>query len=178
MPKFNSFASGLVGIVLMTGPVLADTGHSHKRSQAHDHGHAHEAAAIGRPGKSADVDRTINVTMSDNEFSLIVFHVKKGETIRFRITNTGDNGHEFSIGTPTMHAGHREKMLKMLEDGTFDDDGLPTAKDHDDANTISLAPGKTGELIWTFTKSGDLEVACNLPGHYESGMKAKLAIRL
>src|SRR3546814_11220077 len=27
-----------------------------------------------------------------------------------------------------------------------------------------------GEMIWTFTEAGDLQFACNIPGHYESGM--------
>jgi uncharacterized cupredoxin-like copper-binding protein len=35
---------------------------------------------------------------------------------------------------------------------------------------VLVEPGKTKELTWTFTEATDLEFACNIPGHYESGM--------
>ena len=41
---------------------------------------------------------------------------------------------------------------------------------HNEPNSVLLEPGKTGEIIWTFSKNIDLEFACNIPGHYESGM--------
>ena len=37
-----------------------------------------------------------------------------------------------------------------------------------------VEPGKTKELTWTFPNSRDLEFACNIPGHYESGMVGKI----
>jgi uncharacterized cupredoxin-like copper-binding protein len=47
---------------------------------------------------------------------------------------------------------------------------------HDDPNSILLEPGQSGEVIWKFAASGSLEFACNLPGHYESGMVGKISI--
>jgi len=41
---------------------------------------------------------------------------------------------------------------------------------HDDPNSILLAPGESGELIWTFSGDAELEFACNMPGHYQAGM--------
>ena len=41
---------------------------------------------------------------------------------------------------------------------------------HNEANSVLLEPGKSGEVVWTFPKHFDLEFACNDPGHYETGM--------
>ena len=52
---------------------------------------------------------------------------------------------------------------------------MPNMK-HDEGNAISLAPGETHLLIWTFSQAGAFEAACHLPGHYEAGMKAALDV--
>lgn len=41
---------------------------------------------------------------------------------------------------------------------------------HDDPNGVLIEPGKTADLTWKFTRDAELEIACNLPGHYEAGM--------
>jgi uncharacterized cupredoxin-like copper-binding protein len=48
---------------------------------------------------------------------------------------------------------------------------------HDAPNSILLEPGKSGELIWKFTRSMALEFACNVPGHYESGMVGRVTFQ-
>ena len=49
---------------------------------------------------------------------------------------------------------------------------------HDDPNSVLLEPGKSGEIVWTFPKDADvaIEFACNVPGHYQSGMVGSVAI--
>lgn len=143
---------------------------------AGEKGHGHNPSHVGKPGKASHIDRTIQVDMTDNTFSVNSIDVRAGETVRFKLVNKGEVAHEFSIGTNGMHRKHQKEMMNMMDAGMLDDTGMPMGMDHDDENTVILAPGKTGELIWTFTKSGELEAACNLPGHYESGMHAKLAV--
>jgi uncharacterized cupredoxin-like copper-binding protein len=48
---------------------------------------------------------------------------------------------------------------------------------HDDANAVFLKSGETKELVWKFGKAGQIEFACNVPGHYEAGMKGVVAIQ-
>jgi uncharacterized cupredoxin-like copper-binding protein len=48
---------------------------------------------------------------------------------------------------------------------------------HDDPNSVLLEPGKSAEVIWTFPKKAELEFACNVPGHYESGMVGKVRLQ-
>ena len=45
---------------------------------------------------------------------------------------------------------------------------------HKHANSVLLEPNDTGEIIWKFSTSAKLEIACNVPGHYEAGMIAKI----
>ena len=45
---------------------------------------------------------------------------------------------------------------------------------HSHANSVLLEPNKSGEIIWKFNTNSKLEAACNVPGHYESGMIAKI----
>ena len=40
-----------------------------------------------------------------------------------------------------------------------------------------LEPKKTGIIIWKFSKDINLEIACNVPGHYESGMVGKIVLK-
>ncbi len=39
-------------------------------------------------------------------------------------------------------------------------------------------PGKEAKVIWMFAKNDTLEFGCNIPGHYESGMKDKFMMYL
>jgi uncharacterized cupredoxin-like copper-binding protein len=61
-------------------------------------------------------------------------------------------------------------MMKM-------DMGGGKTMEHDDPNSVLLEPGKSSEVIWKFTKATDLEFACNVPGHYESGMMGKMQVK-
>ena len=47
---------------------------------------------------------------------------------------------------------------------------------HSHSNSVMLEPNKTGEIIWKFTKNLNLQMACNIPGHYESGMHGKIVL--
>jgi uncharacterized cupredoxin-like copper-binding protein len=47
---------------------------------------------------------------------------------------------------------------------------------HNEPNSKLLEPGRSGEIIWTFPKLADLEFACNIPGHYDSGMVGKIKL--
>ena len=49
--------------------------------------------------------------------------------------------------------------------------------EHDDPNAKRLAPGKTGELFWKFTKAGEFDFSCLIPGHREAGMTGKIIVK-
>ncbi|MDR3494498.1 MAG: plastocyanin/azurin family copper-binding protein [Ancalomicrobiaceae bacterium] len=126
--------------------------------------------AFGVPGKAAAVDRTIPIKARDVSFDVESVNVKAGETVRFVITNEGAADHEFTLGDAATQAEHRQEMLDMADmDASHAHDG--------DANAVFLKSGETKELVWAFTKTGLIEFACNVPGHYEAGMKGIIAVQ-
>ena len=40
-----------------------------------------------------------------------------------------------------------------------------------------LEPKQKGDIIWKFVNAVNIEVACNVPGHYQAGMIAKVNIK-
>lgn len=36
-----------------------------------------------------------------------------------------------------------------------------------------VAPGKTGQIIWTFNRAGDFDFACLVAGHYQPAWSAR-----
>ncbi len=155
-------------------------------------GHGHGAAsAIGEPAKANGTTRTVMIKMIDNSFEHESIQVKAGETVRFVLTNDGQLLHEFNIGTAAMHAQHQKEMAMMMEQGMLTPTGMNhqmmnmdhaqmmggQSMKHDDPNSVLVAPGEKKELVWKFTKAVDLEFACNIPGHYESGMVGQVQFR-
>ncbi len=127
---------------------------------AGSHAGNHGESAIGKPGAASKVSRTVAVDMKDDmRFHSSNFNVKQGETIRFVIKNSGKVKHEMVLGTQKDLKDHYEVMKKNPE------------MEHADANMVTLAPGKTGEIIWQFTTAGKVDFACLQPGHYDAGMK-------
>lgn len=131
-------------------------------ADGHSHGHGD---AIGVPGKAAEISRTVQIDMTDTmRFNPASVAVKPGETIRFVVKNSGQIKHEFVLGTEKELKEHYEVMKKFPE------------MEHADPNMVTVAPGKTGEVIWRFTKSGTVDFACLQPGHYDAGMKGAVRV--
>ncbi|MBL4665961.1 MAG: cupredoxin domain-containing protein [Sneathiella sp.] len=136
---------------------------------------------IGEAGNVSEVTRTIEIKMYDSYFEPENIEIKEGETVRFIVKNEGEFVHEFNIGTASMHAGHQQEMMMMVEHGALEADkinhnmmkmdmGNGKIMEHNDPNSVLLEPTKSAEIIWKFSKKSKLEFACNVPGHYESGM--------
>ena len=127
---------------------------------AGSHSGGHGEAAIGTPGVAANVTRTVVVDMKDDmRFHSSIVSVKQGETIRFVAKNSGKVKHEMVLGTAKELKDHYEVMKKNPE------------MEHDDPNMVTVAPGKSGEIIWHFTSAGKVDFACLQPGHFDAGMK-------
>lgn len=124
------------------------------------------ASSLGQPGNPAKVTRTVDIVMSDAmRYTPGNIKVKRGETIRFRVKNTGQIKHEMVLGSRAELKEHAKTMARFPE------------MEHDDPNAISVEPGKTGELVWRFTRAGKFDFACLVPGHFEAGMQGKIAVR-
>jgi uncharacterized cupredoxin-like copper-binding protein len=121
---------------------------------------------IGKPGIASKVTRTITVEMADTmRFSPENIEVKQGETVRFAVKNTGKVKHEFILNSEKEIKEHLLEMKKHPE------------MEHDEPNMLSLAAGKSGEVIWQFTQLGKISFSCLSPGHYEAGMKGFVTVK-
>lgn len=144
---------------------------------------------FGQPAPAAKASRSIEVVMGDMTFNPASLDIKAGETVRFVLINKGQLLHEFNLGNSAMHAEHQQQMLKMQQSGQLMPTAMKQGMDHasmghgqagmrhDDPNSVLVEPGKTAELTWTFSKVTRLEFACNVPGHYQAGMKGDLTVR-
>lgn len=149
--KSRNILIAIPGIFLAISAMAAGT---------HAGGHGHDDEAVGKPGVAAQVTRTLTVDMKDDmRFHASDIAAKQGETIRFIVKNSGQLKHEMVLGTAKDLKDHYEVMKKNPE------------MEHADANMVTVAPGKSGEIIWQFTKAGKVEFACLQPGHYDAGMK-------
>ena len=131
----------------------------------HSGGHHHDEYSYGEPGVAANVTRTVEMDAADTmRFTPSTVSVKKGQTVRFVIKNSGAVPHEFSLGTVKELKEHYEVMKKFPN------------MEHDEPNKISLQPGAQGEVIWHFTQVGTVHFACLHVGHYEAGMKGQIKV--
>ena len=141
--------------------------------------------AIGTKGNIENVDRVIKVVMYDNYYQPNSFKVNKNETIKFEVENKGELVHEFNIATKEMHLKHQPEMMMMVEHEILLADKIDKKKmmemskknpamAHSHTNSVLLSPGEKGELIWKFSNTVNIEAACNVPGHYDVGMIAKI----
>ena len=135
-------------------------------------GMAHKAnpakLPFGEPGLAAKVDRTITVTMNDMTFDPRSLRVAAGDTIRFVIVNKSAVDHDFTIGDESTQREHRAEMAEMAKNGTMER--------HHDPNAVFVKAGETKELTWKFSRIGVFEFDCDIPGHYEAGMKGLIAV--
>jgi uncharacterized cupredoxin-like copper-binding protein len=135
---------------------------------AHAH-EGHESFAAGQAGDPKKPARTIRVLMLDDgrdmRFEPASIEIRKGEQIRFVLENEGTEHHEFMLATVAENRKHGELMKKFPD------------MEHDDPNAKRLDVGQRGELLWKFTKAGEFEFACLIPGHYESGMHGKIIVK-
>ena len=151
-----------VSLVSATGAPAHDDRNHVKKEEPQSDGHA---ATLGKPGDPGKVTRTIAVEMNDAmRFRPDSIRVKRGETIRFIVRNTGKVKHEMVLGTIKELKEHAELMRKFPE------------MEHDDPNQVSVDPGMTGELAWQFTRDGTFDFACLVPGHFEAGMVGKVRV--
>jgi uncharacterized cupredoxin-like copper-binding protein len=166
-PRAHLFAAAL------SAGALFVTAAGAQAAQGHGHGHA---ASIGQPADAAKAGRTVKIVAIDSAFHPQSVAVSAGETVRFVIRNDGDLLHEFSIGTPHMQEEHRAEMQRLVDQGLVDATSVAPGVEHGHGNSVLVGPKESAELTWTFGADAEIEFACNLPGHYEAGMKGAIDI--
>lgn len=132
-------------------------------------GHSHESFSAGQPGDPKKPARVVLVTMREGDGKMMFVpdrvEIKRGEQIRFILQNTGALDHEFVLASTEDNLKHAEEMKKNPD------------MEHDDPNAKRLAPKAKGEIVWRFTKAGQFEYGCLIPGHREAGMTGAIIVK-
>lgn len=137
------------------------------------HGQSRPEGAVVRDQKpwgiaaeTGQARRTITIRMSDDmRFSPAHIALREGETVRLRAVNRGKVMHELVIGDRQELEAHAALMKKH-----------PTME-HDEPYMAHVAPGRRGDIVWTFNRPGQFEFACLIPGHFEAGMRGTIEVR-
>lgn len=135
------------------------------RALAHSEGHHHESFSAGEPGDPKKPSRTIEVEMTEMDYTPDRIEVKRGEQIKFVIKNVGKEDHEFLLATTAENLKHAEVMRKH------------PGMEHDDPNGVRVAPNKSAEILWHFTRRGTFEYSCLIPNHREYGMIGNVTVK-
>lgn len=158
-----TFSTVIAASLAMAAPMsaFADAGH---------HGHHGSAAkfAAGEPGDPKRPARVVNVAMTESDGKMLFapskLEVRKGEQVKFVLRNSGEIEHEFVLATTDENLAHAEAMKAG-------------SMKHDDPNAKMLDPKKVGDILWKFTKAGEFEYACLIPGHREAGMIGTIVVK-
>jgi uncharacterized cupredoxin-like copper-binding protein len=150
-----------IAAALAPAAAAADAAHSH----SHD-----EARAYGEPGDPSRPSRTVEIVMTETGDGKMLFEpgsvtAKTGEQVRFVIRNEGRLDHEFLLATRADNDRHAIAMRKNPD------------MEHDEPNGRRVSPGGSDEIVWRFSKSGEFNFACLIPGHREAGMDGSVAVK-
>lgn len=125
--------------------------------------------AFGGPAAAEDATRVIEIEANDALiFSPAEVSVFVDEVVTFRVTNTGQLPHDFTLGDEAMQVAHEAEMAEMSVDEMM--------AMGDEPNAFVVLAGETKELTWHFSEAGQVFFGCHQVGHYAAGMKGVINI--
>lgn len=149
-----------LALALSAGAALAGPGAA---------GHHDGEVAYGKPGDPKKPARLVQIAMGEKDGKMHFIpnriEIRRGEQIKFQLRNNGEMDHELVLATLAENLKHAIEMQKNPD------------MEHDDPNAKRLAPKKTGEIVWAFTKAGEFDFSCLIPGHREAGMTGTVVVK-
>lgn len=145
---------------LLLGACGGDDPASEIEPHSHDHSHEEpesEGFAFGAPGDPEDATRTVEVAAkAPFRFVPEDLELNAGETVTFVVSNEDDVVHEFVLGDRAYQRSHGDEMSSGAV--------------HHEGNAVTVEPGETKELTWSFPAEGRILYGCHVAGHYDQGM--------
>lgn len=141
-------------------------GHDHG-----DHGQAvaapSAAAGVGdpppAPGMTAGAIRNVVIEVDDGRrITPSALQARQGEPLRLIVVNVGRVQHELMVAPVNELPVHAQSMSQSGHHG------------HNGA--VTVAPGQTAALLYTFDEPGEWGLSCLEPGHLDSGMKSVVTV--
>jgi uncharacterized cupredoxin-like copper-binding protein len=151
----------------------------------HDHGRRAPGttraarAAPPRPVPARATGAPVRVVMNDRfRYQPASIKVRAGRRVTFAVHNAGKLPHEFILGDRATQLDHERQMQAApLATGhahahTHD----PAAASPSAAGAVTVPPGETRRLTWTFDKPGIVLYGCHVLGHWAAGMKGTIVV--
>jgi uncharacterized cupredoxin-like copper-binding protein len=118
----------------------------------------------------------VKVVMNDRfSYRPAAIMVRAGRRVTFAVTNAGKLPHEFTLGDRATQLDH-ERQMRTATTGTghvhdHAAHGFPAA-----TGSLTVPPGQTKRLSWTFDKPGIVLYGCHVLGHWAAGMKGTIVV--
>lgn len=155
-------------VVLALTGVAAISANAGEGKPGHSHGRDAGYSA-GEPGDPKKPARIVQIVMRESDGKMLFIpdrvEVRANEQIKFVLKNNGELEHEFVLASVEDNLKHAEAMKKNSD------------MEHDDPNAKRIDPKKGSELVWKFSKPGQFEFACLIPGHREAGMFGTVIVK-
>ena len=177
-------AALVAGVALLASACsLADPaaggGHHHRSPVAPPTTRAARAAPH-RPAPAWATGAPVRVVMNDRfRYQPASIMVRAGRRVTFAVHNAGKLPHEFILGDRAAQLDH-ERQMQAAAPAT----GHTHAHMHDMAamaaaspsGALTVRPGETRRLTWTFDKPGIVLYGCHVLGHWAAGMKGTIVV--
>jgi uncharacterized cupredoxin-like copper-binding protein len=173
--RYRARLAAVLWACLIASPGISRASHVHAVDHAdardkHQMENEEMGAGFGSRGEPGKADRVIRITAFDFGYQPDSVTVKRGETVKFVVTNESRLRHELVLGPKSVQMAHDKEMRNMSP--------AEMAKDmKSDTNGITVPPGQTRTITWTFSSERKrIQFACHVPGHYQAGMHGVIHI--
>ena len=133
-------------------------------------------AAKRKPGPVWATGAPVRVVMNDRfRYRPAAIMVWAGRRVTFDVTNVGKLPHEFILGDRATQLDHERQMQHTPPAG-----GHPHVHGADAASgasgALTVPPGQTRRLSWTFDQPGIVLYGCHVLGHWAAGMRGTIVV--
>jgi uncharacterized cupredoxin-like copper-binding protein len=125
-----------------------------------------------KPGPTLATSAPVRVVMNDrSRYRPDAIMVRAGRRVTFAVTNAGKLTHEFTLGDRASQLDHERQMQLMPAMG-----GHVHTHGAAGDGTLTVPPGQTRRLSWTFDEPGLVLYGCHVLGHWAAGMKGTIVV--
>jgi uncharacterized cupredoxin-like copper-binding protein len=145
--------------------------------------------AAGKPGPTRATGAPVRVVMNDHfRYRPSAIMVRAGRRVTFAVTNAGKLPHEFILGDRATQLEHEHQMRQAAATAGgpthlhshgpthLHSHGPTGPTGHATAGALTVPPGQTRRLTWTFHDPGIVLYGCHVLGHWAAGMRGTIVV--
>ncbi len=130
--------------------------------------------ASGSPGAFGHADKQVRLVIDGDGFHPDHLEIHAGATVKFIVSNAGDQRHSFVLGTQATQQRAHNQLAAAGDLRQFQLEA---------PNQVVLAPGETRVMVWEFperlpaTPRTQPEFACQIGDHAAHGFKGTITMK-